>query len=287
VIYAVKDVPGREAAASVSLETSTGFLFNTAFYGQARSLALQLASDAVARSSGALFAHCAALDVNGAGVLVWGGPGTGRTKILASALGGAGVKLVASDTVLVRLAGDPVADLPERKLYLKGKWVGVLSQLEKLLDRSKLENFVTSREACKVDHADDTCPLDLGAAVCVAASKRGRVMLDPYWLGAGTRHARRTVPQVCVLLVSDPVLPAVQEVAPREAARLLASGQLPGSAGRAWPFLNPHLTGLDSERAEALRAQHERLFAATGVVMLNTAVGSPGTLAARLIETVG
>ena len=37
----------------LSLETNTGFVFNTAFYGQVRSLALQLAAEAAARSSGA------------------------------------------------------------------------------------------------------------------------------------------------------------------------------------------------------------------------------------------
>ena len=66
VIYAVKDVPGREPSAMLSLETSTGFVFNTAFYGQVRSLALELAAEAAQRSSGALLAHCAAIDVDGA-----------------------------------------------------------------------------------------------------------------------------------------------------------------------------------------------------------------------------
>jgi aspartate/methionine/tyrosine aminotransferase len=287
VVYAVKDVPGREPSAMVSLDTSTGFVINSAFYGQVRSLGLQLAAEAAQRSSGALLAHCAAVDVGGAGALVWGGPGSGRTGVLAALLRLDGVKLVASDNVLVRFAGGVVvADLVERKLYLKAKWLRELPELEKLLDRSKLENFVTARDGCRVDHPDDTCPLDRGAAVCIDASQRGRAVIDPYWLGAGRRHARRTAPHTCVLLASDPVLPLAAELEPREAARLLASGALPGAKGRLVPFLNPHLAGLDAARTDLVRSLHERLFGATRVVMLNTAVGGKEALAGRIREAL-
>ncbi|NWG00379.1 MAG: aminotransferase class I/II-fold pyridoxal phosphate-dependent enzyme [Thermoanaerobaculaceae bacterium] len=285
VLYAVKDVPGREACAFVSLETSSGFLFNTAFYGQVRSLALQLAAEGAARASGALMVHCAVLDVDGAGVLVWGGPGSGRTSLLAQALQRDGVRLVAADAGLVRWGtAAPVVDLVERKLYLKAKGARAVGEIEKVLERSKLENIVTDRVACHVDHPDDTCPLDRGASACLEASTKGRIMFDPYWLGGGRRHVRRTVPRVSVFLAADPVLPLVQELQPREAARLLASGTLPGAQGKPVPFLNPHLAGLDSAREDFLRAQHERLFAATRVVLLNTTLGAKDALAARLVE---
>jgi aspartate/methionine/tyrosine aminotransferase len=285
VIYAVKDVPGREPSALISLETSTGFVFNTAFYGQVRSLALQLAGDAAARSSGAMLAHCAALDVGGSGILVWGGPGSGRTGILAAALAEDGVRMVSTDMVVVRLsAAEPVADLAERKLYLKAKWAAKLREIDALLDRSKLENLVTSRDGCHVNHPDDVCPLDRGASACIEASGNGRIMLDPYWLGGARSHVRRTSPQVCVLLAKDPVLPMAQTLDAREAARLIAAGQLPGATGKAIPFADPHLAGLDSARSDVLRAQHERLFAATKVVVLNTAIGTAQAQAKRLLE---
>jgi aspartate/methionine/tyrosine aminotransferase len=284
VVYAVKDVPGRDPSALISPETSTGFVFNSAFYGQVRSLALQLAAEAAARSSGALLAHCAALDVAGAGALVWGGPGSGRTGLIAALLADERVRLVSSDAVLVRLAAEPVADLVERKLYLKAKWARKLPEIEKLLDRAKLENIVTDRAACHVDHPDDTCPLDRGASACLEASRDGRIMLDPYWLGGGRKHARRTSPRIAVLLASDPVRPLVQELDAREAARLVASGQLPGAAGKAFPFLNPHLAGLDGARSDAMRDQHERLFGAARAVVLNTAIGSTEAAARRLLE---
>jgi len=109
-------------------------------------------------------------------------------------------------------------------------------------------------------------------------------MLDPYWLGGASRHARRTAPRLAVLLAKDPVLPLVQEMQPREAARILAAGQLPGATGKAFAFANPHLVGLDSSRSDLLRAQHERLFGATKVVMLNMAIGSVEAAARRLVE---
>jgi len=287
VVYAVKDVPGREPSGLASLETATGFVFNTAFYGQVRSLALQLAAETAARTSGSLLAHCAALDVGGNGVLIWGGPGSGRTGLLAAAMREEAVRLVSNDSVLVRLgATEPVADLVERKLYLKAKWVGKFREIEKLLERSKLENMVVTRDACTVDHPNDECPLDRGAAVCIEASKNGRVMLDPYWLGGASRHVRRAAPRLAVLLAKDPVLPMVQQVDAREAGRLIASGQLPGASGKSFPFLNPHLTGLDAARTDLLRAQHERLFAATRVVVFNTAIGSADAAAKRLLDLV-
>ena len=287
VIYAVKDIAGREPSGLVSLETSTAFAFNTAFYGQVRSLALQLAAEAAARTSGSLLAHCAALDVGGKGVMIWGGPGSGRTGLLAAAMREDGVRLVSNDSVLVRLgASEPVTDLIERKLYLKAKWIGKFREIEKLLERSKLENMVVSREACTVNHPNDECPLDRGAAACIEASKDGRVMLDPYWLGGAARHARRTAPRLAVLLGKDPVLPMVQQLDAREAARVLASGQLPGGAGKAFPFMNPHLAGLDAARTDLLRAQHEKLVAATQVVVLNTAIGSTDGIVKRLLDLV-
>ncbi len=289
VIYAVKDVPGREPQALLSLETGTAFMVNTAFYGQLRSLALALAADSASRTSGALLAHAAALDVDGHGVLVWGDVGSGRTAVLGAALAREGVRLVASEDALVRPAPEgPVVDLPERKLYLKAKWATHLPEIERLLDASKLENMVVSRDQCEVEYCKlaDSCPMDRGAAACALASVKGRIMLDPCWIGAGRGHVRRTRPKVSVLLAKDAVLPATGDLEPRDAARRLAEGQLPGGRGRSLPFLNPHLPSLDSTRLDALRQQYERLFGAVRCVMVNASVGSPEAVAKRIVDLV-
>lgn len=288
LIYAVKDAPGREASSYLSPESGTAFVFNTAYYGQVRSVALALAAEQAGRTSGALLAHCAALDRDGKGILVWSGAASGRTAVLAAAMREEGVRLVASDSLLLRSsAAGPVADLPERKLYLKAKWARHFSELDKLLERCKLENMVTSRDQCTVEFCADNeqCPLDSGAAACPLASVHGRIMLDPYWLGGARRHVRRTAPRLCVFLAKDPILPSAREMEPREAARHLAAGQLPGLAsGSATPFLNPHVPGAGVGREEALRAQFERIFGSVRCVLVNTAVGSPDALARRILD---
>ncbi len=287
VVYAVKDVPGREVRAMLSLETGTAFLLNSAFYGQLRSLALALAADGAARTSGALLVHAAAIDREGKGALVWGDVGSGRTGVLAAALEEDGARLVASEDVFVRPAPDgPVAELPERKLYLKAKWAKAIPEIEKFFDRTKLENLVVSRDQCTVEYCKqgDDCPLDRGAAACAIASTKGRILLDGFWLGAGRRHVRRTSARVGVLLVKDPVLPAVQEISPRDAARRLAVGEMPAGRGKSVPFLNPHLADLDSARADTMRQQYERLFSLAHCVVVNGAVGSPGAVARRILE---
>ncbi len=290
VVYAVKDAPGREPQAHLSPETATAFLFNTALYGQVRSAALALAGETASRTSGAFLAHAAALDVGGAGALVWGGPGTGRTGLLAAALARDGARLVASEVVLVRLgAGGATADLPERKLYLKAKWAKHLPEIEALLERSKLENVVTRREDCRVEYCknSDACPLDKGAPACPVASVDGRLMLDPYWLGGSARHTRRTLLRLCVLLARDPVLPGLKALEPRDAARMLADGSLPGHRGLGPSLLNPHLRGLfDASRVDQLRARHESLFALCRTVLLNTSVGSPEAQARLLLDAL-
>ncbi|MEW6368229.1 MAG: pyridoxal phosphate-dependent aminotransferase [Acidobacteriota bacterium] len=289
VIYGIKDVAGREPQAFLSRDTATAVVFNTAYYGQVRSLALCLAAEASLRTSGAFLAHCAALDKDARGVLVWGGPGSGRTAVLAAALREPGVRLVAGDSVLMRLSGgEPVADLVERKLYVKAKWAKHLPEIEKLVDRCKLENLVTSREQCAVEYCPegDNCVLDRGAPACSIASTRGRIMLDPYWLGGAQRHARRTVARACVFVCKDPIQPPVKEIGANEASRWMVGGQLPGSTGRSVLFMNPHVEGMDSARNELLRQLHERLFSQTRCVLINTAMGTPESVARRLLETL-
>ena len=60
--------------------------------------------------------------------------------------------MISSDTIFVRYVGDEaLADLVERKLYIKTKWVQKERSLAALFDRSPLENAVTgahSNELC-------------------------------------------------------------------------------------------------------------------------------------------
>lgn len=257
VVYAVKEAPGREPSAAVSFATDTGFVWNTAFYGQTREMALLLAAEVAARTQGALWAHGAAVALGDRGVLVFAAPGSGRTALLAQLLREHGGRLLAADGVLVRFGPRAtVLDGLERKLYLKAKWTKQLPTLSRFFDRAKLENMATERALCTVDHGERDCPLDLGAPVCLEASARGRMMLDPFWLG-GTRQAEAAA---VVFLAKDPLMARPRPLSPEDALRLLASGSLPGQVGTARPYLNPHLPPLATEQEQRMRAQYARLL---------------------------
>jgi len=87
-----------------------------------------------------------------------------------------------------------------------------------------------------------------------------------------------------VLLVRDPVLPSIQEIGAPEVARLLASGQLPGGKGKAYPFLNPHTTGPDSSRVEHAKEVLAAMLGGLRCVVLNAGVANPEGVARRLLE---
>ena len=90
-----------------------------------------------------------------------------------------------------------------------------------------------------------------------------------------------------MFLAKDAVLPASQPLAPRDAARRLAEGNLPGSRGPGSPFLNPHLAGTDTARHEAMLVQFERLFAMAPCHAVNSGVGSPEAVAKRIVSLLG
>jgi len=278
VVYVVKDVPGKDPGASVSLATGTGFVWNTAFYGQTREMALLLAAETVAKTTGAVWAHAACIATEVGGVLLWGGEGTGRTGLLASLLAEHGAKLVASDGVFLRPSLRAiVAESPERKLYLKAKWAKLVPGFSRFFDRSKLENMVTSRAACTADHGERDCPLDLGAPVCLEGSKRGRILLDPAWLG-GTRSVELAW---WVFLSQDALLTGPKVLSPEEASRILLAGAAGSAPSRACPFFNPHLLPLDSERTEFFR---QALLQAAGRARL--LLWPAGRSAAELLRTL-
>jgi len=278
VVYVVKDLPGKDPGAAVSLATSTGFVWNTAFYGQTREIALLLAAETVAKTTGAVWAHAACVAVEGRGVLLWGGEGTGRTALLASLLAEHGAKLVASDGVFLRPSlRATLAESPERKLYLKAKWAKLVPGFSRFFDRSKLENMVTSRAACTVDHGERDCPLDLGAPVCLEASQRGRILLDPAWLG-GTRSVELAW---WVFLSQDALLTGPKVLSAEEASRILLAGAAGSAPSRAYPFFNPHLPAMDGERTEFLR---QALLQAAGRARL--LLWPAGRSAAELLRTL-
>jgi aspartate/methionine/tyrosine aminotransferase len=291
VLYAVKDVPGYDPRAYYSPEARVGIVFNTAYYGQVRSLALGMAAHLAERTSGLHSVHAAALDFDGRGLLMLGAPGAGRTTHLAALLNQGDARLVATDTVFVRYqGGEAVCDVPERKLYVPTDLVTHLPRLADLFENCKLENVAQRRDQCQADACpdQDVCQIDRGLGHCFKASPASRAMLDPYWLGGPARHTRRTRVRWVVLLRRDPVGAGIERPSPDTALRMLEAGTAGTAAAAAAPrpWFHPHLLGRTAEQHDLARRQFQTLLKAAPLFVVNTAAGSPAAVQARLKDVI-
>jgi hypothetical protein len=235
IIYAVKDVAGREARTFYNSDSHTGFVFNTAYYGQLRSLAIGMLADFTEKTSGIHVVHAGAVDFGGKGVLVMGPPRAGKSTHLAGLLSRKDARLVATDFVCLRFLDlEIMADVPVRKLYLRTDLIEELPQLGRLFDKSKLENVVTKRDECGHEFCPDVdcCRIDRGTGYCYAASRESRAMLDPYWIGGTSGHAKRTSVGALVVLCRDTVSPAVTRLERGRAGWNRATGSGGGRSGR-------------------------------------------------------
>jgi aspartate/methionine/tyrosine aminotransferase len=287
IIYAVKDVTGREARAFYNSESHTGFVFNTAFYGQLRSLAVGMVADVSEKTSGVHSVSAAAIDLGGSGLLLMAPPGTGKMTHLAGLLKTADARLVATDFVSLRyLEKEILADVPERKFYIETDAVEKIPKLAALFDKSKLENVITKRDECTHEFCPeiDSCKIDRGEGYCYAASSGSRAMLDPYWIGGTSGHVKRTSVKCLVILSRDPVSPATKRLEPQEALRRLESGDFSAGSGpvRAHPFLHPHLLVRSSDRLQLQRFFFSRLLESAPCYVVNTGAASVESIQEKL-----
>jgi aspartate/methionine/tyrosine aminotransferase len=273
VIYAVKDVPGREARGFYHSDTRTAVIFNTAWYGQVRAMAIAIAADISERMTSAQNVRAMCFDHEGRGMLVLGPAGVGKTGLMASLLGVPGARILSTDFVNVRYSPTAVlADAQERKLYAATEMVEKMPALAQLFDRSKLENVVFRRDDCENGTCpeQDSCRIDRGLGHCYLASPCSRAMLDPYWLGGADKHTKRTQLRSVVLLRREPVAPAVEQLTAQTAMAMLERAS---DGHRSVPLLNPYLLVRSSARIEQRRQMYARLFDATNVFAINTAAG--------------
>jgi len=286
VIYAVKGVAGREARAFYHSESRTGFVFNTAYYGQLRSMALGMVSDMSERMSDALMAHAACIDVNGKGTLIFGGPGMGKSGPVFSLLSNPGAKLVSPDNVLVRFTPrEAYADGLERKFYFKTKFVEKMETLAPLLDRSKCENVLVNKAECDNEPClrKDNCRLDRGKPFCYTGFGNSRSMLDPYWMGGTEKYTRRSSLKNVIILHKESLAQPAAKLETRKAVEIMESGKTgmktPGTPEN---FFNPHLLVRTSDRVDLQKKLFERLFGMTTVYYVSAEMGKE-----RLKDVVG
>lgn len=274
VIYGVKDAPGREASAFYHNVSRTGFVVNTAFYPQVRSMALGMVEDI----GGAMFdlqmVGGSCIDVNGKGIALITPPGSGGGTHFAALLRRPDARIHSYDGFFVRWSGSkPIADAVERKLLMKTELVEKLPELTRLFDRSKTENVITKRDECETEGCvhGDMCPIDRGEARCYYASERSRGLIDPYWVGEG-KHVKRTPLAKIILLKRESLGAKVTKPSTDAALKMLEEGAILSSRGgyRSQPFYNPYLLDISPERLERLRRQWRRLLEAAPLVVINT-----------------
>lgn len=275
IIYGVKDAPGREASVFYSQETRTALMFNTAYYHQLRSTVFGMVDDIASRMFDTFLVSGSCLDIQGSGVLLIGPPGCGIRTHLSWLLRQPEVRLHSMDGFFIRWAGgSPVADSVERKLLIRTDITRHLPELSSLLDRSKLENVITSRDKCEQEACrfGDDCPLDKGEPGCYIASHNSFGLVDPYWIGGTDKHVKRTVINRILLLQHDNFGSKVSQPTADIALRTLEEGSYnPRKGGyRSLPFFNQYVLVRTGDGLEPQRRQWSRLLNHAAIHQVNT-----------------
>lgn len=282
IIYAVDGLTGREPRAFYNPETKTGILVNTDNYSPCRSLALNLVMDVSERQFNVYAVRGMSLDKDGKGLILIGPPGTKKTELFFDLLKEEKFRLHSNDIVFVRFAGGmPLAYCAERKLLTPTVTVDMFPRLAKLFDNSKCENIITRKEECQDTDClrEDNCRLDRGSPFCYKASKKARVMLDPYWIKGPEKHTKRTTLRWIFLLRYDSVSPPVVKLEKEDALRIMESGQSLGvsrspSPLKSQPFFNPHLLLSTPERLEEQKRFFDHFLESTSSYLFNSGVAS-------------
>ncbi|UCE23198.1 MAG: pyridoxal phosphate-dependent aminotransferase [Candidatus Zixiibacteriota bacterium] len=295
IIYAVDGVAGRTPYGYYNPEMKTAILFNTTYYGQVRSWALAMVAQASERLLDVHGVRAACLDYNGYGLAIIGPKGMKRGSTFFRLLEDDRARFLSNDWVFVRYRGnEAVADAPERKFYLKTNITRNFPRYERIFDRSKCENVVTSRaDWTNMKELEDECPLDLGEPYCYWGSNESRALIDPAWIGGPDKYIKRSKLTTAVLLHYEPNAPAVESLDEAAALEYVAEGKyrLPSEAGmtpfKTQPFFNPYILGASVDQEDLQRRNFHQLFRVAKAFKLNIAVVPPEAIKSRIRDLIG
>jgi aspartate/methionine/tyrosine aminotransferase len=290
IVYAVDGIAGREPRAFYNPESRTGVIVNCDSYDQVRHWALGLVTDIVERLSEVHTIHGACLDFEGRGMALIAPPGVGRGTLCYGLLEDRRARMHSNDFFLVRYTpSEAVADISERKFYVRTRVARTYGWIASLFDRSKLENVVTSKEDClNLDcENQDNCDLDRGETHCYWASKYSRAMLDPYWIGGVEKYVKRTSLKWLVVLRKDRMSPLMEQLQPEQALTFLEEGKYLASGGvldsfKNEPFFNPYILNPGTERRALHRRYFEHLLRLVPCYVVNTAAAKRTELIGKL-----
>jgi aspartate/methionine/tyrosine aminotransferase len=298
VIYAVKGVENHEPYAYYNSESKTAFFFNTAYYGMVRGWALGIAADVSERLFDVHSIRCSCVDMNGEGVLIIGPTGTGRSTLAYGLLENENVRLHSDDWIFTRYREDAaIADISERKFYMRTDLCETYPDLAAVFARSKTENVCEKREDCtnRTCSLRDNCPLQKNEQYCFYGYHNARAIVDPNWLVGPDQYVRRTRIKHVFIVKRDPVSPSFEDLESEQAVKLLETGRYqvttPGAHGygsfKNQPFYNPYLLVKARERMELQKTYFRRLFEVARPYAVNTGAESVDRCIARILRVVG
>jgi len=291
IIYAVDGVAGREPRAYYNAESKTGIIVNCDYYDHVRKFALGAVTDIVERVSETHTIHGACLDFGGRAMALVAPAGVGRGTVCYGLLQHAKAKMHSNDFFLVRYTRtEAIADISERKFYVRTRAAKSFDYLAPLFDRSKLENVVTRKEDClNVDCENlNACDLDRGDTHCYWGSKYCRAMLDPYWIGGVAKYAKRTNLGWLVVLRKDNISPMVEKLKPEDALHFLEEGRFVSTGGvltgmKTEPYYNPYIMNPTKERLELHRRYFEHLLKLIPCYLVNAGADKRAKVIERLV----
>jgi aspartate/methionine/tyrosine aminotransferase len=294
VMYAVDGIAGREPRAFYNSESKTGIILNCDSYDPVRRLALGGVTDIVERLSETHTIHGACIDYGGRALAIIAPPGVGRGSLCYGLLQAGDARMHSNDFFLVRYTRtEAVADISERKYYVRTRVARSYDYLSPLFDQSKLENVVTNKEDCLNQECEnlDSCDLDRGEPYCYWGSKYSRAMLDPYWIGGVAKYVKRTSLGWLVILRKDSVARAVEELKPEAAMTYLEEGKYLKSgsvldAMKTEPFFNPYILNPTKERIELHKRYFEHLLKLVPCYLVNTGAAKRSKIIERISDLV-
>ncbi len=286
MIWAIKGIADQDPIAYYNSESKTAFFLNSNYYGMVRGWALGIVADISERLYDVHSIRASCLDVNGEGVLIIGPTGTGRSTVAYGLLGDESARIHSDDWVFMRYRDrDAIADISERKFYMRTDLAGVYDDFADLFARSRCENVASVKDDCTNEKclALDDCILQKNADYCFTGFDNARAIVDPNWIAGPGKYMRRTSIKHVIILKRDPVSPPVAAMEPEEAVKYLETGryQILSSGSRGYgsfknqPFFNPYLLVQDQERIDLQKECFRKLFAIAKPYVVNTGVDTP------------
>ncbi len=266
-IYAVKDIEGFKPHAYYNHETRTAIIMNTEYYGQLKSWALGMAADILETQHNTHSIHGACAVVYGKGVVIIAPTGTGKSTHTWGLMELPDGKILSDDWIFLQYKkGLAMADIAERKFYVRTDMVKSFPYLEPILRRCKCENVIDG-DFTKFPNA--------------------RAILNPEWIGGPDKFVERAVVKAVILLRRDRESPAEVRLEPDEAVEILEKGRyqiLSGAGDNVGDFgeeayYNPYLM---VKRPHLQRAFFRELFSSTICYILNTGVENVEQTQARI-----